>query len=653
MAISKQLQKRIRSLTGQMTPGLGSSMLKQAQQIKDVENRFLDGTPIPSNMRPKSAQTLEFRDVNRNGIEDRAEGIYRPKDLELIPPEGSEFPRSVPMPSPEPDPKAIPRSVPMPSPMPKPRSLPDLVPMPRSLPDVDLTSPIDSLSPEKLQILKAIEEMQRQLMQTTDPDEAKVLSRMIETSMARVNAPLGDLAARLAGEGTGEDIQLIHAKPNEVVLPEEFFEDEEFEGIVERKFKEFGINPEVAVVGSGIASLNATTGLEEFGFFKKIFKGVKKVVKKVAPIALPIAASFVPGLGPIASAALKGAAGGVGTAIATGGDLGDALKGGLFGAGLGSLGGFVGTKTGLIDPNMKTIGYGSATGDGFFSKIGNVLKTNNPGITSLLTGRRFDPNAIIEGPYGTQLGGYVGAGLPDALGRFYDPGGGTGYGFDRSGAFMGNPFYTGPSGNRQTGPIRNLLGGLTGGGGSGFAGGLGNLAKTGLIGLGAYKLGKLAFDEAKDAKGVPLVPLTTMDAAGRYDIEAEIARRMGQSAPNPVEFGLLPAGTIPELSGGMAQGGAVMPMAYAEGGGVAMEDFQRMNGEIDGPGTETSDDIPAMLSDGEFVMTGRAVRGAGAFDMQNDGGIITLTPSGTEDRERGTNLMYDMMSLFESQGAVQ
>jgi hypothetical protein len=240
----------------------------------------------------------------------------------------------------------------------------------------DMPEMMPELSPEKMEILEAIEEMQRQLMQTTDPDEAKVLSRMIETSMARVNAPLGDLAAQLAGEGTGEDIQLIHAKPNEVVLPEEFFEDEEFEGVVERKFREFGINPERAIVGSGIASLNATTGLEEFGFFKKIFKGVKKVVKKVAPVALPIAASFVPGLGPIASAALKGAAGGVGTAIATGGDLGDALKGGLFGAGIGSLGGFVGTKTGLIDPSMKTIGYGSAAGDGFFSKVGNVLKTS-------------------------------------------------------------------------------------------------------------------------------------------------------------------------------------------------------------------------------------------------------------------------------------
>mgnify|MGYP006255800925 CR=1 FL=1 len=78
----------------------------------------------------------------------------------------------------------------------------------------------------------------------------------------------------------------------------------------------------------------------------------------------------------------------------------------------------------------------------------------------------------------------------------------------------------------------------------------------------------------------------------------------------------------------------------------------RMNGEIDGPGTETSDDIPAMLSDGEFVMTGRAVRGAGAFDMQNDGGIITLRPNGAEDRDKGTNLMYEMMSLFESQGAT-
>ena len=80
---------------------------------------------------------------------------------------------------------------------------------------------------------------------------------------------------------------------------------------------------------------------------------------------------------------------------------------------------------------------------------------------------------------------------------------------------------------------------------------------------------------------------------------------------------------------------------------MAVEDFERMNGGINGEGTETSDDVPAMLSDGEFVMTGQAVRGAGAFDLdKGDGGIITLTPSGSESREDGTKLMYEMMDLF-------
>ena len=53
-------------------------------------------------------------------------------------------------------------------------------------------------------------------------------------------------------------------------------------------------------------------------------------------------------------------------------------------------------------------------------------------------------------------------------------------------------------------------------------------------------------------------------------------------------------------------------------------------GEIMGPGTPTSDSIPAMLSDGEFVMNANAVRGAG-------GG----------DRQEGAKRMYDMMRSFE------
>ena len=204
---------------------------------------------------------------------------------------------------------------------------------------------------------------------------------------------------------------------------------------------------------------------------------------------------------------------------------------------------------------------------------------------------------------------------------------------------------------------------VTGGIGSIFGGGGGGLNLGSLGALGAAGLlGKLAYDEAKNRKGVALTPLTQEGSTGRYNIEAEIARRTGQPAPNPVEFGLLPTGTIPTLSGGRKTpvnaryggaimsaryGGPVMPMAYKKGGNVAVEDFKRKNGGIAGEGTETSDDVPAMLSDGEFVMTGQAVRGAGAFDLaQGDGGIITLTPNGGESRGDGTALMYEMMDLF-------
>jgi hypothetical protein len=58
--------------------------------------------------------------------------------------------------------------------------------------------------------------------------------------------------------------------------------------------------------------------------------------------------------------------------------------------------------------------------------------------------------------------------------------------------------------------------------------------------------------------------------------------------------------------------------------------FSASGGEVEGPGTGTSDSVPAMLSDGEFVLTAKAVRGAG-------GG----------DRDIGAARMYDMMSELE------
>ena len=73
----------------------------------------------------------------------------------------------------------------------------------------------------------------------------------------------------------------------------------------------------------------------------------------------------------------------------------------------------------------------------------------------------------------------------------------------------------------------------------------------------------------------------------------------------------------------------------------------RQGGESVGPGTGTSDDIPAMLSDGEYVMTASANRGAGGFDVNKTKKGLELIASGKPDRENGVNVMDKLMDFFE------
>jgi hypothetical protein len=508
--------------------------------------------------------------------------------------------------------------------------------------------------------------MQEQQM-TDDPDEQKSLQAVGENLQAAAQAPMAEQAAMLAAEGRNGDTRLAHLRVGEVVLPPEAFEDEQFESMVGAKFKELDLDPEQYVVGGGIASLNPITGLEEFGWFKKTFKSLKKVAKVVAPLAM-----FIPGIGTAIGAALGGI-GGLAASIPGLSSVAGAIPG------LSKLGGLAKTALGGLGslgiPGISPIAGGISQGlsGGALSTIGGALK--NP-----LAGGIF-------GGKGSTYGGF-------------NPGGAENQDFFRKtlDKFMqAAPKTTAEDiqkkleqgvtpeeiakqlETQQPGILQQFMSGLGGmlGMGAGDSGGIGSLLPL----LAAGGLGKLAYDEAKNMRGVPLTPLTQEGSTGRYNIEAEIARRSGQPAPNPVEFGLLPAGTIPTLSGGRAtpetvaadpvgvtdpameetpvmaryggaimsarNGGYVMPMAYKKGGKVSTEDFERMNGGINGEGTETSDDVPAMLSDGEFVMTGQAVRGAGAFDLgQGEGGIITLTPNGGENRDGGTALMYEMMDLF-------
>ena len=539
-------------------------------------------------------------------------------------------------------------------------------------------------------------------------EDQELLDKLQQRESAITNAPLGSLVQELRQQGQEEDTELAHLRLGEVVLTPEMLEDDTFANVVERKFEEEGIDPEDATVG-GIRNLNPSTGIQQF-FLKKLAKGLKKVVKKVAPIA-----QFIPG--PIGAAAsiynkgrtilnvAKGKANplellSVAGPMRTGQSLGDSFKT-LTGAKGGISGLFDQVKSGatsfFTDPMSTVSGlfksqnpadYVEDASGNYVNKITgdtltrqqfeNLASRSGSGIQALTRGVQgglFGTEGIAGGvTQGTGMGSTT---YKDAAGNVYSK-------EQMVAAGLVNPT-TGqviqsvanqftPSGSQQntqqrSGVLSNILGG---GGGSG----LGDFAKVAGIGALAAGLGKLAYEDAKKQKGVALTPMVTMSPTGRYNIEAEIARRMGQARPNPVEFGLLPEGTLPVLSGGQprqaALGGAIEEleggmargmmrggiMAFAQGGAVAMQEggeldpgsFPRMDGDINGPGTEQSDDIPAMLSDGEFVMTARAVRGAGSYEMKTEpGGIINLVPSLEEDRERGMDVMYKVMDTFSGQ----
>ena len=429
----------------------------------------------------------------------------------------------------------------------------------------------------------------------------------------------------LASLGRNEDNYLAHVAAGEMVVPPVI--TPETRQRLEQEMMSVGLNPNEYKVGNGM-SINPITGNPEFGFFKKLGKSLKKVVKKVAPIAaIGLGVAGFAGAGPLGGFLGKGAA--------------KATTGKIFGAG----GKFRTGLSSFFNPAKGTPGI-------FGGKFGPNLRR---GIGGLFGGGEEMPtvDALAADPqYKTRIARLRSEGLSDAqilqeLGMA-----------QTSGGFMDGKspleFFSSkflPQGVEDalgTGPGGSFLG-------EGKGGGLGNLGIAGLAGL----VGKLAYEDAKNFKGVPLTPLTTMDQLGRYNIAAEIARQKGEEMPSRVEYGLTGEG-MPVLQGGKPRNAAMGGiMAFADGGVVEMAEggeppidpanFPPMDGDINGPGTETSDDIPAMLSDGEFVMTAKAVRGAGGFDMaKGNNGIVTLTPNGDPGRDSGTRVMYKLMEHFGS-----
>jgi hypothetical protein len=153
---------------------------------------------------------------------------------------------------------------------------------------------------------------------------------------------------------------------------------------------------------------------------------------------------------------------------------------------------------------------------------------------------------------------------------------------------------------------------------------------------------------AKEAPGMVrrLGPLALTTAAGADILTGgKISEGLGSmmEAPEIPTFGMTPEQRAedqetflkenPQFRGPIVRPEYYLPPTYraAKGSGPeGVENFPRKNGAINGPGTGTSDDIPAMLSDGEFVFTAKSVRNMG-------GG----------SRRKGAAKMYKLMKMLE------
>ena len=487
----------------------------------------------------------------------------------------------------------------------------------------------------------------------------------------------------LAALGRNEDRFIAHVAKGEMVVPPVI--SDKTKSLIKKEMQAVGLDPQKYEVGIGM-SINPITGQAEFGFLKKVAKSVKKVVKKVAPVAAvipgpwqPFAAVYQKGDAALKLAKGEGGLGDILTVMSGGnqsvfGEKG-ALKsitsgdfkniGGGFKSSLLDIGSVV-DKSGKVSFNPVKYGqnvlkgmasdqqqgyggiFGGGTGEfdvrtGQFVEFGpgvssgfnpfapkqtvvqpgdnltKIARENNMTVEELKTINNLQSDVIQPGQV-LQTKGNVLTKTGDLVRNV------TGIGSDK-----------GPLEGK--GPIEFLSAKLlpesleqalqTGPGGPGRAsGGLGGINPQ--MAALALLYGKAVKDAAEKTEG----GLTDIRQSVRPDLNPapvfsgfDLGIRKQAAFGGPIGFGR---------------------QYFNQGGLAAIQELDmRQGGESVGPGTGTSDDIPAMLSDGEYVMTASANRGAGGFDVNKTKKGLELIASGKPDRENGVNVMDKLMDFFE------
>jgi hypothetical protein len=448
--------------------------------------------------------------------------------------------------------------------------------------------------------------------------------------------PIQNLADNLAALGRYEDTYMVHAAEGETVVPRDVLDANPIlKTALFAQMRSMGIeNPDRYVVGSGLNSVNPITGQPEF-FFKKIKRLLKKIAAPVGgtigfAIAGPAGAAIGSGLGSLVGGASPKQAL---TTAAIGGFLGYGagkfapnLQGQLQGTfrGIPGIGGLMPAQSlgvpvspggGLpyLDASRAASKSAASPKSGLFSGISEFAK-KNPLMAAGLTGAGgLAISSLMSGSGAEQVE------FREPL-RYQD--------YLRERNALGD--------NATPDQVRQLrisyglsptpptpMEGLQPG--YGMADGGNPIAEMSIGEQAALvndlnmRISEIVAAMAKPGADIP----SLLEAKRMQERQIDAILGAGSQPYTPNDGEVVQEEVIVEANrgGGLSQLRDQM---------VAMQGFPRRNGAISGPGGPRDDLIPAMLSDGEFVMNERAVRGAG-------GGNLAL----------GTRRMYDLMNRFE------
>jgi len=403
----------------------------------------------------------------------------------------------------------------------------------------------------------------------------------------------------LKGFGRYEDDTLAHVATGETIIPMEVFEkNPQLRDQVFKSMTDLGIDPTQYIVGSNFNSINPVTGQPEF-FLKKLFKKIKKA----APVLLPIAASFIPGAGPLAMASA-----GFGGGKIAGQDTKQALMSGIL-AGLG--GKFAG---GTAAAQAGQAAGGKSLGSQIFKGI------SKEGLGSLFKAAQ---DTAVQEALANQGGSELADKIVSASGE--GSAGNTsflekGLNLFRKGGKPGADFSTGRVGAGLL--AASMIPGMfqddeeeeeyidT----NVYAGDFGQLANLGI--------------PASYSPGSNIVPFKLAGGGYMGGYNGVKADAESLTASDNIDSRIMKNLQYEKMAPGM-MGYAAGGIARLREGGFPYATAKKAKGGVSGPGTGTSDDIPAYLSNGEFVITAKAVKNAG-----------------------GSKPMYDMMEHLEKGGKL-